>query len=225
MDWTLTSAHRFSPRPLTWGACGTSPPLWCRRYLSEVEDLDLKEALEVLKHDSDAAAPGEAGAGARRTDDERWRKAFVRALNHFSHSDIAGIRKAVGEAICWGQLPLAAGADGHAALWCAGAGSVAPTNRTLGAESTISKGTAANDAKAKAAQDKLAALEEASRRKQTEPQWDSTSKVGDDTVGKMDRVEKGREAEEFLRQNPELKAVHSLSSAKALLETAPNLKV
>ena len=54
---------------------------------------------------------------------------------------------------------------------------------------------------------------------QTEPQWDSTSKAGDDMVGRMEKVGKGRDAEEFLRQNPELKAIHSLSSAKALLES------
>lgn len=47
--------------------------------------------------------------------------------------------------------------------------------------------------------------------------WDGSTKATDDDVGQMEKVAKTRQAEDFLREHPDMLAVHSMASVRALM--------
>jgi len=83
------------------------------------------------------------------------------------------------------------------------------------ADSSISKMTASAKAKADAAAQKLSLL--ATRDKGAD--WDASTKASDD-VASCTRVSKVHMAEDLLRENPELRAVHSKVSVQKLLDAS-----
>ena len=75
----------------------------------------------------------------------------------------------------------------------------------------LCRATAASKAKVTAKKTGLAAGDDSKG-------WDGSTHVGDDDVGRMDKVDKGRVAEEVIRENPEMRSVHSRGSVRAMLQ-------
>ncbi|CAG9465179.1 unnamed protein product [Pedinophyceae sp. YPF-701] len=163
-------------------------------YLSDADEEDLRRALEVLdKEDREAGLPSNEGADGKPIDDKRFRRNFVRAMNQ-----VAMMRAQ--EAARRGPKPAGSVAGGSAL----GGGSIAA-------------GTEASAARDAAARERRREIEEASEARTQGPKWDASTKAGDD-AGKMDTAGRDEETEEFLRQNPELRSVHSKRSARAMLD-------
>ena len=81
------------------------------------------------------------------------------------------------------------------------------------ADSTVSKLTVSARQRAEAISQRRDAL----TAKEDDPHWDASTQAGGDTAV-LELASKARQVEEMLRQNPDLRTVHSKSSAKALLE-------
>ncbi|KAK9815310.1 hypothetical protein WJX72_001394 [[Myrmecia] bisecta] len=163
--------------------------------LSFAEDLDYDDYIKSLG-DAELAevlkemkGAEEGGAGG---DGKAWRKHFVRAMNHMAGWEAQG---AAGRAACASVRSAAA--------------------RSEAAESSITKLTESGRLKQQQAADKLAALQ--ATKSAAEPVWDSSTKAGSDDVGVMAKVAKVHEAGEVLRENPEMRGVHSQASVAALL--------
>lgn len=84
-----------------------------------------------------------------------------------------------------------------------------------GAPSNYDGKTEASAARAAARKAKRASAASAA---DDENKWESSTALGDDPAERSKRLEATAAAKEFLRENPELKAVHSVSSVKAMLE-------
>jgi hypothetical protein len=122
-------------------------------------------------------------------DPAAWRKSFVRAMNHLANCSARPAGTGAGAGVC-----AAAGSDAGVSI----------------AASHVTEGTLASEARP--AHEQRRAREEQA----LEPDWDKTTKVGDDTAQHAKLLE-GQIAQELIRENPALAWVHSAQSVKAVV--------
>lgn len=80
------------------------------------------------------------------------------------------------------------------------------------------RGTVASSLRSAAAVSRRAALlDKLSQAASGAKDWDGSTKAGDDDIGKMDMSLKVREADDFLRENPDMRGMHSVQSVRSLL--------
>lgn len=127
--------------------------------------------------------------------DQAWKKNFVRAMNHLQNKRVQAAMQARSVSDDDDDVSSMAG-------------------MSEGVESTFSRGTAVSRARSDASASTRARLAEKAGAKG----WDRTTSVASDDVGKMEKVARALQAEEFLRENPELKSVHSQASVRAVLQ-------
>lgn len=77
--------------------------------------------------------------------------------------------------------------------------------------------------RARGAAEKRAAVEAAQDAKAKGVHWDSATRAGDASVGKVEAEGVRDHVDEFLRMNPELKGVHSGASVRVLLSRDGNV--
>ncbi|KAG2449424.1 hypothetical protein HYH02_005571 [Chlamydomonas schloesseri] len=157
-------------------------------FMASLDDPELQESVQALRGaDGKGPAPGEEKA---------WRQNLVKAMNHVAMRQVAARRAAA-----------AAGGDRD------DVGSVAGMSE--GGASVLSRATAASRMKSEAAAAKRAALAEGGA--EGGGNWESSTRAGED-VARMERQKAAAaEAADFLRENPELRAVHSPASVRAMI--------
>ncbi|GIL74755.1 hypothetical protein Vretimale_2391 [Volvox reticuliferus] len=159
-------------------------------FMSALDDPELQECVK--------ASSGEGGKGPAPGEEKAWRKNLVKAMNHVALKRVAAAaRRAERDREDDDSASVAVGSEGGA--------------------TALSRATAASKFKSEAGAAKRAALSEA---KGDGGGWDSSTRASDDVA----RMERGKaathEAFEFLRENPELRAVHSPASVRALITKA-----
>ena len=128
---------------------------------------------------------------AKKThEEEQWNRELVRAMNALANADAKAA--AAARAAHGEGVPLPSNVD----------------ELTEAAKARIDEVAAERAARESAADERLAGA----------PAWDASTTVGGDE-GRETMAEGRRAAEEFLAENKEFKAVHSVSSAKAMLES------
>ncbi|GLC59627.1 hypothetical protein PLESTB_001509700 [Pleodorina starrii] len=199
------------------GRGGGSKPAWAltEAEVAQLEDAEEEELLKFaddLDFDSFMAALDDpelqdcvkAGCGegggkgpAPGEDPKTWRKNLVRAMNHAAMKRVAAAaagRRATAERDDDGAVSVAAGSDG-----------------------ALSRATATSRLRSEAGAAKRSALSEARAGGGDGGGWDSSTRAAED-VGRMERSKAAAaEAFEFLRENPELRAVHSPASVRAII--------
>lgn len=199
---------RQAPKSASAAAPSSSKPAWAltadeaqaveedeeAELLAFVNDLDVDSFLsdldDVTKIMAELEEQDKAKGEVVAKESAAYKARLVRAMN-----DVA-LRKAQ--------------AAGQARRAAADAMSIA--GRSDAGESTISKGTFASQQRLDAAAARRAELAE----RAVEPDWDASTRAGDD-VGKGLKVAAAHQAEDFLRENPELKSVHSIASVRSML--------
>ena len=143
------------------------------------------------------ALRGADGKGPAPGEEKAWRQNLVKAMNHVAMRQVAARRAAAA---------AAGGADRDDACSIAG--------MSEGGASMVSRATAASRMKSEAAAAKRAALAEGG---EGGGNWESSTRAGED-VARMERSKAAAaEAADFLRENPELRAVHSPASVRAMI--------
>ncbi|XRB12849.1 hypothetical protein RI054_05g26850 [Pseudoscourfieldia marina] len=128
---------------------------------------------------------------AKKThEEEQWNRELVRAMNALANADAKAA--AAARAAHGEGVPLPSNVD----------------ELTEAAKARIDEVAAERAARESAADERLAGA----------PAWDASTTVGGDEERET-MAEGRRAAEEFLAENKEFKAVHSVSSAKAMLES------
>lgn len=139
--------------------------------------------------------------------DKAWQRHFVRAMNHVTMKKVmAGGAMAGGDDDEDDGMSVAGQSDA--------AGSCI---------SSVSRATATSKVRSEAAAARIAALQE--RAANGEKKFDSSSVAGDD-VARMEKLGKIQEAaEDFLRENPEMRAIHSSASVRSMLQKQGDVAV
>ncbi|EFJ46762.1 hypothetical protein VOLCADRAFT_92897 [Volvox carteri f. nagariensis] len=161
-------------------------------FMAALDDPELQECVKASSSEGGKApAPGEEKA---------WRRNLVKAMNHVAMKRVAAARRAGRDGDDEDSGSVAVGSDGIT--------------------TALSKATAVSRMKSEAAAAKRAALSEAKGEGAAGGGWDASTRASDD-VGRMERAKAATvEAFEFLRENPELRAVHSPASVRAMITKA-----
>ncbi|GLI69458.1 hypothetical protein VaNZ11_014072 [Volvox africanus] len=156
-------------------------------FMSALDDPELQECVK--------ASSGEGGKGPAPGEEKAWRRNLVKAMNHVALKRVAAAaRRAERDREDNDSASVAVGSEGGA--------------------TALSRATAASKFKSEAGAAKRAALSEV---KGDGGGWDASTRASDD-VARMERAKAAtQEAYEFLRENPELRAVHSPASVRALI--------
>ncbi|GIL48219.1 hypothetical protein Vafri_4901 [Volvox africanus] len=156
-------------------------------FMSALDDPELQECVK--------ASSGEGGKGPAPGEEKAWRRNLVKAMNHVALKRVAAAaRRAERNREDDDSASVAVGSEGGA--------------------TALSRATAASKFKSEAGAAKRAALSEANG---DGGGWDASTRASDD-VARMERAKAAtQEAFEFLRENPELRAVHSPASVRALI--------